>query len=110
MPDDMVLDEDIGFEEDGGLDKVLERYAEVFTGNEIWNAIPVSGGDLYEWDPESTYIQEPPFFMDLSPDPQPISEIKSARVLALLGDSVGATTWLSTDRAHPLLVLSKSTT
>ncbi len=66
----------------------LERYAEVFTGNEIWNAIPVSGGDLYEWDPESTYIQEPPFFMDLSPDPQPISEIKSARVLALLGDSV----------------------
>lgn len=65
-----------------------ERYADVFTGNETWNAIPVSGGDLYEWDPESTYIQEPPFFLDLSPDPPLITDIKGARVLALLGDSV----------------------
>jgi aconitate hydratase len=65
-----------------------ERYADVFTGNETWNAIPISGGVLYEWDPESTYIQEPPFFIDLSPDPPAIGEIQGARVLALLGDSV----------------------
>ncbi len=65
-----------------------ERYAEVFTGNETWNKIPLTGGALYEWDPESTYIQEPPFFKDLSPEPPPISDFKDARVLALLGDSV----------------------
>jgi aconitate hydratase len=65
-----------------------ERYGDVFTGNETWNAIPVSGGDLYEWDTNSTYIQEPPFFLDLTPNPLPILEIKAARVLALLGDSV----------------------
>ncbi|NIS82373.1 MAG: aconitate hydratase AcnA [Anaerolineales bacterium] len=65
-----------------------ERYANVFTGNETWNAIPVSGGSLYDWSPESTYIQEPPFFIDLTPQPSPIVEIYGARVLALLGDSV----------------------
>jgi aconitate hydratase len=64
------------------------RYGDVFTGNETWNAIPVSGGDLYEWDLESTYIQEPPFFMDLSPEPPAIGDIQGARVLVLLGDSV----------------------
>ncbi len=64
------------------------RYADVFTGNETWNGIPVSGGEIYDWDSESTYIQEPPFFQDLTPEPQPIQDIESARVLALLGDSV----------------------
>jgi len=65
-----------------------QRYADVFTGNETWNDIPVSGGDLYPWEASSTYIQEPPFFFDLSPEPPPIDDIKGARVLALLGDSV----------------------
>ncbi len=65
-----------------------QRYADVFTGNELWNAIPVSGGELYPWDPDSTYIQEPPFFLDLTPEPPPIQEIRGARVLVLLGDSV----------------------
>jgi aconitate hydratase len=65
-----------------------ERYADVFTGNQTWNEIPVSGGDLYDWDSQSTYIQEPPFFVDLTPEPPPITEIHGARVLALLGDSV----------------------
>ncbi len=65
-----------------------QRYADVFTGNETWNAIPVSGGDLYSWDSESTYIQEPPFFVNLSPEPTPITDIQDGRVLALLGDSV----------------------
>jgi aconitate hydratase len=65
-----------------------ERYQDVFTGNETWNAIPVSGGDQYAWDDESTYIQEPPFFFDLAPIPDPIREIEDARVLVMLGDSV----------------------
>lgn len=65
-----------------------ERYADVFTGNESWNAIPVTGGDIYAWDPESSYIKEPPFFQNLTPQPPAIREIHQARVLALLGDTV----------------------
>jgi len=65
-----------------------ERYAEVFTGNETWNRIPIAGGDLYDWDSESTYIKEPPFFIEMTPEPPMIEEIRGARVLALLGDSV----------------------
>ncbi len=65
-----------------------ERYAEVFTGNETWNMIPITTGDLYDWDPTSTYIKEPPFFIDMTPDTPMIGEIHGARVLALLGDSV----------------------
>jgi len=65
-----------------------ERYRDVFTGNETWNDIPIAGGDLYPWQEGSTYIQEPPFFLDLAPELEPISEIRGARVLALLGDSI----------------------
>jgi aconitate hydratase len=65
-----------------------QQYGNVFKGNETWNAVPQSNSDVYDWDPASTYIQEPPFFMDLTPKPQPLSEVHSARVLALLGDSV----------------------
>jgi aconitate hydratase len=64
------------------------KYANVFTQNERWNRIPVPEGELYEWDPASTYIQEPPFFTDLGAQPDDIQEIRSARILALLGDSV----------------------
>ncbi len=63
-------------------------YADVFSGNPTWNAIPLAGGQLFEWDPESTYIKEPPFFLDLAPDPSPIQDITGARVLVMLGDSV----------------------
>jgi len=65
-----------------------EEYSSVFEGDERWQNLPVPEGDIYEWDPESTYVQEPPFFTELTPDPQPISDIVNARVLALLGDSV----------------------
>jgi aconitate hydratase len=65
-----------------------ESYRNVWDGNPTWNAIPVAGGALYEWRPDSTYIQEPPFFTELSPELQPISEIRGVRVLALLGDSI----------------------
>jgi aconitate hydratase len=63
-------------------------YQNAWDGNPTWNAIPVAGGALYPWQEASTYIQEPPFFIGLTPAPTAISEIHGARVLALLGDSV----------------------
>ncbi len=63
-------------------------YANVFEGNEIWNQIQGGVGDVYAWDENSTYIQEPPFFVGLTPEPPDIAEIRGARVLALLGDSI----------------------
>ncbi|MGA3326859.1 MAG: aconitate hydratase AcnA, partial [Terriglobia bacterium] len=63
-------------------------YQNAWDGNPTWNAIPVAGGALYPWRDTSTYIQEPPFFIGLTPAPGAIVEIHGARVLALLGDSV----------------------
>ncbi len=64
------------------------QYSNVFDGNETWNAITGQTEALFGWDSESTYIQEPPFFIDLSPEPEPVGDISGARVLAVLGDSV----------------------
>ncbi len=67
-----------------------EQYAGVYTGNETWNQIPApsAAAALYDWDPDSTYIQEPPFFIGLVPEVPPVEDIHGARVLVLLGDSV----------------------
>ena len=65
-----------------------DRYASVFEGSQMWQDIQVSGGDLFEWDEASTYIHHPPFFQSLTLDVPSIAEIKGARVLALLGDSI----------------------
>ena len=76
------------------LDKAIhpgmfnKMYGNVWDGNETWNDIPVSGGKLYQWSEASTYIQEPPFFTDLTPELPKLENVKGARVLALLGDSV----------------------
>ena len=64
------------------------RYGNVFDGNETWNAISGQEADLFGWDTESSYIQEPPFFLDLSPQPEAVRGISGARVLAIVGDSV----------------------
>ncbi|HSN13508.1 MAG TPA: aconitate hydratase AcnA [Anaeromyxobacteraceae bacterium] len=53
-----------------------------------WNAMPVRGGDVFEWDATSTFIQEPPWLADFRPDPAPPRDVKGARALALFGDSV----------------------
>jgi aconitate hydratase len=63
-------------------------YGNVFDGNPTWNAIPVAGGDLFAFKEDSTYIQDPPFFTGLTREPAPLTDIRAARVLALLGDSV----------------------
>ncbi|MBN2045369.1 MAG: aconitate hydratase AcnA [Anaerolineales bacterium] len=66
----------------------VQRYQNVFTGNHTWNQIPGSESQIYNWDPDSTYIQEPPFFTDLTPELPDITDIKDARVMAFLGDSI----------------------
>ncbi len=69
-------------------EQFTEQYADVFQGSAEWQAIDAPTGALYEWSEASTYIQEPPFFVDLAPAPQPIAPIRAARVLCKLGDSV----------------------
>ena len=64
------------------------RYGQVFEGDETWKALSVPTGSRYAWDPDSTYVQEPPFFTDLPAEPAPLRDITGARVLAMLGDSV----------------------
>ncbi len=64
------------------------QYANIFQANETWNALPVAESELFPWDDKSTYIQEPPFLLDLGIEPQPIQPILHARALAVLGDSV----------------------
>jgi aconitate hydratase len=64
------------------------RYQSVWDSNPKWNRIKTSEGDLYDWQADSTYIQEPPFLLDLKREPGTIEPIRGARVLAALGDSV----------------------
>jgi aconitate hydratase len=64
------------------------KYADVFTGSEMWREIKVSGGDLYDWDETSTYIQHPPFFQEVTSEVPSVSEIMGARVLGLFRDSI----------------------
>jgi aconitate hydratase len=64
------------------------KYENVYTQNERWNAIPVPEGELYEWDPKSTYIANPPFFDSLADGIRDVEDIKAAKTLLALGDSV----------------------
>jgi aconitate hydratase len=63
-------------------------YSDVFSGDDRWRALPVPPGDTFAWDPESTYVRRPPYFARLPAEPEPVTDIHGARVLALLGDSV----------------------
>jgi aconitate hydratase len=63
-------------------------YADVFRGDERWRALPTPEGDTFAWDPESTYVRRPPYFEGMAAEPEPVTDIAGARVLALLGDSV----------------------
>jgi aconitate hydratase len=65
-----------------------ESYAKVFDGDERWRSLPIPLGQRFEWDDESTYIRNPPFFEGLTLEPVPPSDIVAARALAVLGDSV----------------------
>jgi aconitate hydratase len=63
-------------------------YADVFTGDDEWRNLPVPEGELFEWEPGSTYVRRPPYFDEMPPSPQPFQDIAGARCLVLLGDSV----------------------
>ncbi|RED47736.1 aconitate hydratase AcnA [Aestuariispira insulae] len=79
------------------------RYANVSEGPKQWRDIQVAEGQTYDWDESSTYVQHPPFFQDMSPEPEPLSDVKGARVLALLGDSI------TTDHISPAGSFRKDT-
>jgi len=64
------------------------QYAHVFEGDELWRGLPVPSGDRFAWTDDSTYIRRPPFLEGLTREPAPAAEIRGARVLALLGDSI----------------------
>ncbi len=80
-----------------------ERYGEVFEGDDLWKGLPLPEGEsaLYEWDPESTYIRNPPFFEGMDRNEPELQDIEGARVLALLGDSV------TTDHISPAGAIPK---
>ncbi|MGB3284377.1 aconitate hydratase [Mycolicibacter algericus] len=63
-------------------------YADVFTGDDRWRALEVPAGDTFSWDPDSTYVRQPPYFDGMTPEPAAVTDITGARVLAKLGDSV----------------------
>jgi aconitate hydratase len=78
------------------------QYGNVHDGNAEWNAIPVAGGEIYQWNAESTYIQEPPFFTELTREIKPIGNISSARVMIKVGDSI------TTDHISPAGAISRN--
>ncbi|HET9445476.1 MAG TPA: aconitate hydratase AcnA, partial [Steroidobacteraceae bacterium] len=77
-------------------------YSSVFAGDEHWNAIKLPSGKIYSWDDKSTYVKNPPYFAGMTMKPGAVSDIRNARVLALLGDSV------TTDHISPAGDISKS--
>jgi aconitate hydratase len=78
------------------------RYADVFSGDDNWRAMPVPTGERYAWDPKSEYVKAPPFFEGMPVEPAPLRDIKGARVLAVLGDSV------TTDHISPAGSIAKN--
>jgi aconitate hydratase len=82
-------------------DMFRSSYSEVFAGDARWHSLDVPEGDRFAWDPDSTYVREPPYFKDLPREPEPIADVRGARVLAKLGDSV------TTDHISPAGAIKK---
>ena len=81
----------------------VETYGHVFQGTDEWASLAVPAGDLYAWDPDSTYVQEPPYFVGMTAQPEEPKNILGARPLAILGDSI------TTDHISPAGSFSKET-
>jgi aconitate hydratase len=79
-----------------------KSYASVFAGDEHWNAIKLPTGKIYSWNDSSTYVKNPPYFVGMGMKPSAVSDIRNARVLALLGDSV------TTDHISPAGNISRT--
>jgi aconitate hydratase len=90
------------------IDKCIDRamfervYGQIFDGDEEWKKLKVPTGDLYAWDPKSTYVKHPPYFEGMGREPSAIADIQGARVLAVLGDSI------TTDHISPAGSIKKS--
>ncbi|MBV8082240.1 MAG: aconitate hydratase AcnA, partial [Candidatus Eremiobacteraeota bacterium] len=84
-------------------DMFKRQYADAFGGDERWKSLAVPAGDRFKWDPASTYVRKPQFFDGITVTPPPLRDIKDARVLALLGDSV------TTDHISPAGNIGKNT-
>jgi aconitate hydratase len=80
-------------------EQFIEQYSNVSEGPDSWRRLQAPTGEVYDWDPDSTYIQEPPFFVDMDPEAKPIEAITGARVLMKLGHSV------TTDHISPAGVI-----
>jgi aconitate hydratase len=79
-----------------------KSYADVFQGDEYWAKVKAPKGELFAFSDESTYIKEPSFLSELTPNPKPLTDIKSARILGLFGDSI------TTDHISPAGSISKN--
>jgi aconitate hydratase len=77
------------------------EYSEVYAGDEQWNSMPVPTGDTYAWEPDSTYVKLPPYFVDLPRTPAPVEDLAGARALAVVGDSI------TTDHISPAGAIKK---
>ncbi len=82
-------------------DMFKSSYGTVFEGDDNWKRVASSTGDIYQWDADSTYVRNPPYFEGMSKEPGAVGDIKGARVLALLGDSV------TTDHISPAGSIAK---
>jgi aconitate hydratase len=69
-------------------DLFRDTYANVFSGDEHWRGVDVPSGETYKWDDNSTYVRNPPYFVDLTREPKPVKDIVGARILALFGDKI----------------------
>ena len=65
-----------------------DRYGDLYDGDKQWQKIKVTGGETYDWQPDSTYVRNPPYFEGMTTTPDPIEDVKNANILALLGDSI----------------------
>ena len=79
----------------------VKRYAQVFEGTPEWKAIPAAEGDLYRWNEKSTYVQEPPYFLNFPKEPPALRPVRNARVLEFVGDSI------TTDHISPAGSIAK---
>ncbi len=66
----------------------IDRYADVFAGDDQWRSLPTPTGVVFDWNPDSTYVRKPPYFEGMTREPSPVTDVDGARVLVVLGDSV----------------------
>ena len=85
-PSQQEIQEAIAHNIDSGMFK--SSYESVFAGDKNWNGLEVADGEIYTWDQDSTYVKNPPYFEGMTLETRPVTDIRGARVLALLGDSV----------------------